>query len=767
MTAGKVQLKEDEMKSSRTPIVKDLVLVGGGHSHVIVLKKFAMKPLPGVRLTMIARDVHTPYSGMLPGYLAGHYEMDHVHIDLRPLCQFAGARLYHDEAYRIDLDTKQVICKERPPVPYDVLSINIGSTPNFNGIAGADELTTPVKPINNFIARWQQVLERVLESPGPHRIGVVGAGAGGVELLLGVRHRLRALLAQRGHGADGLEFHLISKSSTILPSFSAGVQRRFERIFATRGVQVHTNPKAEKVAPGVITLSGGKTVELDEILWVTAAGAPSWLGQSGLDVDESGFVQVKDTLQSTSHGDVFAVGDIASVVNHPRPKAGVFAVRQGPPLNENLRRVLLGQPPKPFSPQQNFLVLISTGAKHAVAAKWGWSGEGKWAWKWKDWVDRRFMKKFNELPDMSMDESSSLDPRLADRATIKDISAIAMRCGGCGAKVGANVLSRALADLRPVANDDVLIGLDAPDDAAVVQVPEGKVMIHTVDYFRAFIDDAYVFGQIAANHALSDIFAMGAEPQTALAIATVPYGLEAKVETTVREMMAGAIAILNDAGATLVGGHTSEGPELALGFSVNGLADRATILRKGGMAPGDVLILTKALGTGTLFAADMRQKAKGRWIEAALKSMVQSNRLAAACIFKHGASACTDITGFGLLGHAAEMAKASSVDLEINFSALPLMDGAMETVRQGILSTLQPANVRLRRAIRDLERAQGHACYPLIFDPQTSGGLLASLPPAKAETCLRDLHALGYEAAAIIGRVTAESDQLEPITLIS
>ncbi|NQU62162.1 MAG: selenide, water dikinase SelD [Rhodospirillales bacterium] len=755
------------MKTSQGAIVKDLVLIGGGHSHVIALKMFGMNPLPGVRITVIARDVDTPYSGMLPGYLADHYKFDEAHIDLRPLCQFAGARLYHDEAISIDLEAKQVVCKGRPAVPYDVLSINIGSTPSFNGISGAEEFTTPVKPINNFVDRWQILVKRVLDYPGPHRIAVVGAGAGGTELLLAAQYRLGNLLAERGRGKDGLEFHLFSKSETILPSFDEGVQRRFEKILTARGVHVHTGVEIEKVTSGAITDADGTAIDLDEILWVTAAGAPSWLRQSGLPLDEEGFIQVRDTLQSISHTDVFAAGDIAAVVNHPRPKAGVFAVRQGLPLTENLRRVLVGQPAKPFSPQRSFLALISTGDKQAVAAKWGLSAQGRWVWTWKNWIDQRFMRKFSELPEMAAEEAISLDPGLADQATLSDISSIAMRCGGCGAKVGANVLTRALADLKPVANEDVLVGLHAPDDAAVVQIPDGKVMVHTVDYFRAFIDDAYVFGQIAANHALSDIFAMGAEAQSALAIATVPYGLEAKVETSIREMMAGALDVLNEAGATLIGGHTSEGPELALGFSVNGLADREAILRKGGMLAGDVLILTKPLGTGTLFAANMQQKAKGRWIEGALKSMVQSNRQAAQCLFNHGASACTDITGFGLLGHTVEMTKASGVDVEIDLDSLPVLDGAQETVRLGILSSLQPANVRLRRAIRNLNGAREHERYPLIFDPQTSGGLLGSLPAERAQSCLQALRDLGYAEATIVGRVTAETNHLEPVTLIS
>jgi selenide,water dikinase len=357
--------------------------------------------------------------------------------------------------------------------------------------------------------------------------------------------------------------------------------------------------------------------------------------------------------------------------------------------------------------------------------------------------------------------------QLSQEEAAQAISAIAMRCGGCGAKVGATVLSRALGALAPVERDDVLIGLHAPDDAAVVRVPPGKAMVHTVDFFRAFIDDPYVFGKVAANHALGDIFAMGAEAQSATAIVTVPPGLEAKVEDLLFQMMSGAIEVLNEANCALVGGHTGEGRELALGFAVNGLIDDdlASVLRKGGMRPGEVLILTKPIGTGTLFAAHARLEARGRWIDAALVSMCQSNRLGAQCLREHGASACTDLTGFGLLGHLVEMTRPSGVDAEINLAALPILEGAEETSAAGILSSLQPANVRLRRALRNQQEAVSHPHYPLIFDPQTAGGLLASIPQEKAGGCIEALRALGYRQAAAIGRVLPQGDALEPIVL--
>src|SRR5919109_2948888 len=178
------------MQSSQTPVLKDVVLVGAGHSHVRVLRMFGMDPMPGVRLTLITRQVHTPYSGMLPGLIAGHYSYDTSHIDTGPLCRFASARLYHAEVVGLDLAGKQVVCRGRPPVPYDVLSINIGSTPSAREVPGAVDRAIPVKPIDGFLARFKAARGRILARGGRARIGVVGAGAGGVELVLALHYRL-------------------------------------------------------------------------------------------------------------------------------------------------------------------------------------------------------------------------------------------------------------------------------------------------------------------------------------------------------------------------------------------------------------------------------------------------------------------------------------------------------------------------------------------------------------------------------------------------
>lgn len=740
------------MRDSKHPVVTDIVLVGGGHSHVAVLKHFGMRPLDGVRLTLITRDIETPYSGMLPGHIAGHYTFEQTHIDLRPLAQFAGARLYHDEMVGLDPNERRVLLRARPPVAYDLLSIDIGSAPSRIGIDGAEHVLA-VKPVDRFLVEWQALRERARRARGPFRIVVVGAGAGGVELTLSMQHRLR------GDGVD-TEFHLVNDQPAILTTHNPRVRRIFERLLRERAVRVYTGHKVARVQPTQALLDDGRALAADAIVWVTNASAPTWLAQTGLATTADGFVAVNDCLQSTSHPNVFAAGDIATIVNHPRPKSGVIAVRSGPPLADNLRRAAAGEPLKPFRPQRQFLALIGTGDLRAVASRRLLALEGAWVWRLKHWIDERWMRGYQQLPAMTPQPAPS-----PAATSAPDISAIAMRCGGCGSKVGSQILTRALARLSLPTRDDVVVGLADPDDAAVVRVPPGKLMVHTVDFFRALIDDPYLFGIIAAHHSLSDIYAMGATPQSALAIATLPIAPEAKMEQDLYQLLRGATQVLADAEAALVGGHTSEGAELAFGLSVNGLADPERLLRKGGMRAGDKLILTKPLGTGTLFAADMRRQARGRWVEAAIDSMLQSNRDAAACVREYGAHACTDVTGFGLLGHLIEMTRPSNVDAEIDLSALPILDGAETTVALGILSSLAPDNVRLRRALRDLEHAARHPRYPLLFDPQTSGGLLASVPPERAAACVAALRARGYRAAAIIGEVKARSDDLAPIAL--
>ena len=749
------------MRARNAPVVKDLVLIGGGHAHVYVLKSLAMNPCEGARVTLIAKDLHTPYSGMLPGLVAGHYSREETHVDLEPICRSGNFRIIHDEAVGIDHANKRVLMRSgRPGVRFDVCSVDVGITPRASDVAGANEHATPVKPIFGFNARWEAMLARVLEGGKKCDVCVVGGGAGGAELALSMRYRMREELKKRGLDENLAAFTLVTRGK-LMPSHAKGVRKTFLKVFDEAGVRVIEDDGVARAESKTLVLQSGREINADECIWCTQAGAAKWLKEStDLALDDDGFIAVNATLESTSHQHVFAAGDVANVLKHPRPKAGVFAVRQGPPLDKNIRRALLGKSLVDFTPQKLFLGLITIGGKSAVLsygnyAFGGIGPVGERLWRWKDKIDRKWMKMYQEMPDMK-EEAIDASPLAlaAGEETIAALRAVPMRCGGCGAKVGATVLSRVMKRLEPIpTNKNVEVGIDQPDDAAVVSVPPGMVGVQTVDYFRAFVDDPYIFGQIAAVHALGDCWAMGADPHAALAIATVPYGLETQVEETLYQMMAGACSILRDAGCGLAGGHSSEGAELSLGFSVHGAAPREKLMKKGGMKAGHKIILTKPVGTGTLFAADMRSKAQGRWISNALNSMRQPSAVAAKTLFDHGATSCTDVTGFGLLGHLVEMCKGSNAAAVLDMDAVPILPGALECVESGITSSLQPANVRLSRAVANPSTVSGAPKYPLLFDPQTAGGMLASVPSENASAAVDALRAAGYPHTTIIGEV--------------
>ena len=797
------------MQTPTGPILRDLVLVGGGHSHVAVLKAFGMQALPGLRITLVCTDAHTPYSGMLPGYVAGHYSYDEVHLDLVRLCAYAGARFVRAQLTGIDREARQVLLHGRPPLDYDLLAINTGSTPQLAQVQGAAEHAIAVKPIAAFNARWLQLLASVRAGQGPRHIAVVGAGAGGVELLLAMQYRLGNECKALGLPAP--QFSLFSAAPEILPTHSAGVRARFMHTLQARGVQVHGGARVQavsatgvqlhrpaaaaqqgtglKLGPSSSLAPALERVDADAVFWVTQAAGGSWLAGTGLALDADGCVRVNAFLQSQTDARIFASGDVAAFGPRSLEKAGVFAVRMGMPLARNLRYALCGLPLKPYRPQKHWLALISTGDRYAVASR-GWLGfAGAWVWRWKDRIDRRFMQRFSDLGIATMvpiaaDAGAQAGAHFADldaQERAQAQAAQAMRCGGCAAKVGAGVLGRTLGGLQTLDSPDVLIGLSAPDDAALVRIPTGKVQVQTVDFFRAFIDDPYRFGQIAANHALGDIFAMGATPHTATAIAVVPPGLDRQTQSLLSQLMAGAVQVLNAAGCALVGGHSGEGPELSLGFAINGLLDMDAngqplqLMRKTGALVGDALLLTKPLGTGTLFAAHALGRARGRWVEAALDSMVQSSQDAAQTLAQFGASACTDVTGFGLLGHLVEMLQTPGLGAQLEMAPLPVLDGALASLQAGFFSSLHSSNAQQGRAIGswpwEPEKQSGQGSEAslrreLLFDPQTAGGLLASVPWEQAQACLQALRAQGYTQCALIGRVCEVANLRSPITLV-
>jgi selenide,water dikinase len=681
-----------------SPIETDILLLGAGHAHVEVLRRFARRPEPGVRLTLIGREAETPYSGMLPALIRGECSHADAHIDLGPLAAMAGARLIVGEAVAIDLAARTVTVPGRPAVGFDLLSIDVGGAPVVPGGGGFG-----VKPIGRFLERLAG-LEASL--PPGARVAVVGGGPGGVELVLALATRKRFQLV------------LVSGSAEPVQSAPAAARRAVRRALVGAGVGIVSGVSATGLADGRLGLSDGTFVEVAAALWATGVRGAGFLAESGLDCDEDGCVLVDAGLRSLSHPFVFAAGDCSALAGGGRPKAGVWAVRAGAPLAANLRLAARVRAVRPWRPQREALAILGLGHGRAVAWRNGLAVQGRGVAWLKDRIDRRWMRMYS---GMRMEQPDA-----------------PMRCGGCGAKVSAEVLGAVLASLPGA-------GPDGRDDAAVARPPAGKLLVQSVDHFRAFLDDPFVFGQVAAAHALSDMHAMGAAPWTALAIASVPYGPSGKMRAELSAMLQGAEEVLRGDGCALVGGHSAEAAEAALGFAVTGLVDPGAVLRKAGLRPGDRLVLTKPLGTGIVLAGHMRGLARASWLLAAVESMRVTNAVAARIALAHRPSAGTDVTGFGLGGHLREMLEASGVAAAVWLDSVPLLPGVRELAAAGVESSLAPANAAW---------LGGMAGAWLLADPQTSGGLLLGVVEARAEACVAALREAGV-AAAVIGVVEA------------
>ena len=730
----------------------EIVLVGAGHTNAHILRMWRMNSIPNARLTCISDSTVAAYSGMLPGVLAGLYREDQFLIDLVRLCASVRARLVVGEVEGIDHSRNEILIRGRPAVPFDVLSIGIGSVPNREELQQWDETLVPIKPMQTFLSRLDNRLRVAeLRRESPVRVAVVGGGAAGIEIALAVGSRVQRLVP----GA-AVETTIYAASDHVGVGLNAKMRRLINAELERRKIASVLRRRVCRTVDGRITLDDGTEATADVVLWATNARPPKLLSALGLPLDERGFLKTDETLRTTSGQPIFAVGDTGTIHGTILPKAGVYAVRQGPVLWHNLREQLAGRQLRHYQPQRDFLKLLSTGDQRAVFGYHGFAAHAPWCWRLKNWIDRRFMEKYQRYESPA--EMAGPVARRSDSWSRKPGAASdqpAVRCTGCGGKVGADILRDALAGLETVANSSVVIGLDQPDDVAVVRLSSDLVST-TVDFFAPPFDDPFTSGRLAALNALSDVYVSAAEPVAALAIVTIPVGPATRQRALLHELLAGAMLEFRAANVSLVGGHTTESTQITIGFSILANTPCPPAL-KGNLRPQDTLILTKPLGTGSLLAAHMRAGCHETWYRAMLESMLQSNRPAAEIAQRHGVTAMTDITGFGLAGHLLEMLRASDCQAELNLKRIPLLPGAYETLRQGIESTLAPSN---RLAERDLvagEPLRRMAEYKAIFDPQTSGGLLLAVTAGQEAAVLQQLAQAGFTQAAAVGRILART----------
>ncbi len=720
----------------------DLVLIGAGHTNMHIARMWRMEPIPDVRLTIVSPFSRATYSGMLPGTLAGLYDPEQMEIDLHRFASSVGARLIVDEVVGFDSETRRVRFANRPPIRYDVASIGIGSIPAGRELWSAHPEILSIKPMATFQERLDRQLRKVTDArPGQAvRVSVVGGGAAGVE----VTFCLDAMLTITGVDT---ELTLLDSGPDILKGYVPRAIALAHREFQRRGVTVQPDRIVTGYDNGQLHFQEADPLTADVVIWATSAAAPTVLENFDLPKAGDGFLATRSTLQSTGSDAVFVVGDTATFVDRPVPKAGVYAVREGPVLWENIRRRLNNQSPVVYDPQSGFLSMLATGDGKAIGQYKGKAFHGGWVWKWKDHIDRKFMRMFQDYRPMS-------PAMMAARSGSSNDETPRMRCRGCGGKVGANVLSAALERLDVPAHRHALKGLNEPDDAALLDPSAGTVDVISIDFFQAFLDDPYFVGRVAALNALSDLWAMGSDPVGAMTMVTLPEGEPRQQTELLYQLLAGGLHEFELAGATLLGGHTTESADLTIGYTVIGSLAGRPPMTKGNLNAGDKLILTKPVGTGVLLVGHAECVTRAEWMDGMLSRMLLSNAAGAKIAREFDVAGLTDVTGFGLAGHLLEMLDAADCEATVSLSALPLLDGFREMSVAGLQSTLAPANRETAdRLDVPQESVLEDSAFNALFDPQTSGGLLIAIAEPKCDDLVAALREAGYTEANCIGTV--------------
>lgn len=684
-----------------------LVLAGGGHTHALLLKKWALHPesKPDDLVVLVSKYSTTLYSGMVPGLLAGLYQIKDLEINLRQLSDQAKITFIKAEILGLDVKNKQLIFDNRAPLSFTRLSLNLGAITPPSENKNPFHIT--IKPLEGALA-WiaTQDLEDQREITTP--LTIIGSGLAAIEASLALRKRWknRPLQLQVRKGRKRMQ------------------------------------PFLKELNKANIRLIPDDQVINGPALRCTGSRPPAWLSQSGLPMNDEGRIRTDRSLQVLDHPDLFATGDCAIIEMEPRPASGVWAVRAAPILAKNITRQTTNQPLIEWRPQQHAVQLVGgfnrAGEPVAWALRNGFSlGPSRRLWRWKKTIDLRFMGMFQMQP-------------MANESH-------AMACRGCAAKLPARSLEKAL--------EQAGLGIygTEPQDAAQLD----EQWSQSVDGFPALISDPWLNARITTLHACSDLWACGQRVHSAQMILTLPEIPSQQQEWLMSQSLQGAQSALIQQSAQLLGGHTlvarDQSPStpamgLQLTLTVNGKQNpRGRFWGKGKLQPGDALLLSRSLGTGVILAAAMAGATKSHHLEQALEQMATSQHHLLEQLLAQESQqltcihACTDITGFGLLGHLGEMISASQPDILIKLQkdAIPSLPGSLELLGEGYYSTLAPSN---RRSWALLDPAGNHpakvsltsastrshwqdnqSILELLVDPQTCGPLLVSCSKSAAK----------------------------------
>ncbi len=699
---------------------KHLVLAGGGHTHSLLLRRWAKNPnkRPRGLITLINRSSHTLYSGMIPGVIAGIYQKEEAQINLRYWADKASVAIVIAEIEGLDLKNNHVILKNRAPIFYDNLSLDVGSETvknnQYNYIGNEDQVIT-IKPFSKTLKWLEQEDDRLkLFST---EITVVGSGLAAIEIVFALRRRWPGR-------------HINLRANNLDSKFS------IKRLLLKQSIKII---KEDYPIKGPVILCTGNQ-------------SPEWLRNSGLPVNSSGRIFTNKKLQVEENSNIFAVGDCGTIRNFYRPPSGTWAVKAASPLARNLERINTKIKIINWQPQQFSLQLLGINIefkKNIGIAFWGpiIFGPLPLIWKLKQFLDKSFMHKFNSDLKMFKSEINNVQN---------------MECRGCAAKLAAQPLRKALEKSR-------LSNLNnEPEDSSIISSENVEEnIIQSVDGFPALLSDPWLNARLTALHASSDLWACGGLVNSAQSVITLPSVSPDLQQELLSQCILGLQSALLPQGAKLVGGHTLESRSplmnpitmgIQITLCVNGiLSSKKNFWRKNGIKANDVLLLSRGLGSGVIFAAAMQGDSRSEDFDEILTTLSKSQHGLVNQIQNilndndnfGSIHACTDITGFGLLGHLSEMVYATNllriknskvpIYLDLEASSIPSLKGALNLIEKGYRSSLarenrkflnllesENENLMIKLSSADLNHRDYRKILELIIDPQTCGPLAVS-----------------------------------------
>ena len=673
---------------------KQLVLIGGGHANVQVLKKLCMNNIKGLHTILISEHFEAIYSGMTPGYIHEDFSKEEICIDLQRLCFNAGATFIKDKVVKLDTNHKELYLQNFPSVNYDLLSINTGSISNAKKInIKSSSKCFFVKPISSLVKNLSQIDQIVKNNK--NKIVIIGGGVASYELAFSLKRRYGSLF----------EITILGKKILKEKNLNKKTKNDLKRIAENLNIK-ECHGEVISISEKYLTLKNADKIDCDLSLISTGASIESWLFKSNLIKDEKGFIKVNDNLLSINDKNIFVTGDACSIENKPKPKSGVMAVRQGETLKKNIFLKLTGKNLIKFKPQKNWLYLIGTYKNYALLNYYFLSFHSQWCWRLKVWIDRNFIKNFKFSNNLGMTKRNF---------ELENFKNTLMYCQGCGSKVSKNTLINYIQKN----SDNIYL-----KDSSIVN-NQSLQILQTIDHTKLFSSlNPFDFGKISYLHSQNDILAAGGEVKSLSVSLGVPFSKNSVEKFYLEYFMEGIKYEADKNDCVISSGHSYQSQEPGITLTLNG--EIKSNVSKNCAKVGDLIYLSKPLGTGYLLAAyfnnsDMLSVNDFKKI---LDNLKKENFFAVNSARNSYSQAMTDISGFGLSSHLIDICLSSNLSSELILSPDILINKNIDLLKMFQSTGFENNHNSSKEHIKISEN---HPLKNILYDPQTNGPMLIAI----------------------------------------